>query len=116
MVDPAAGTGHRFNPPPGWPVPPAGWMPPPGWEPDPSWPPAPPGWQLWVPVGYGSASPPPKKVGSRFSLGVKILAGVITFAATVVGTYIAVTDRPKPYTIDDWARKANAVCEKDFGS
>lgn len=37
-----------FNPPPGWPRPPAGWDPPPGWQPDPSWPPAPPGWQFWV--------------------------------------------------------------------
>lgn len=41
--------GLRFNPPPGWPPPPAGFVPPPGWQPDPSWPPTPPGWQLWVP-------------------------------------------------------------------
>ncbi|MFH8339682.1 DUF4041 domain-containing protein [Streptomyces sp. AM6-12] len=40
---------YRFNPPPGWPVPPAGWTPPPDWRPDPSWPAAPDGWQLWVP-------------------------------------------------------------------
>ena len=38
----------RFNPPPGWPKPPAGWVPPRGWKPDPSWPAAPAGWQLWV--------------------------------------------------------------------
>ena len=38
----------RFNPPPGWPVPPAGWSPPSGWTPDPSWPPLPHGWPLWV--------------------------------------------------------------------
>lgn len=38
----------RFNPPPGWPQPPAGWTPPPGWKPDPSWPTPPSGWQLWV--------------------------------------------------------------------
>lgn len=38
----------RFNPPPGWPVPPAGWTPPPDWKPDPSWPAPPPGWRLWV--------------------------------------------------------------------
>lgn len=37
-----------FNPPPGWPKPPAGWVPPRGWAPDPTWPPAPPGWQLWI--------------------------------------------------------------------
>ncbi len=39
-----------FNPPPGWPKPPAGWMPPKGWTPDPSWPPPPEGWQLWLPA------------------------------------------------------------------
>lgn len=37
-----------FNPPPGWPQPPAGWKPPIGWTPDPSWPPPPEGWQLWI--------------------------------------------------------------------
>ena len=40
----------RFNPPPGWPKPPAGWSPPKGWTPDPAWPQAPDGWVLWVPV------------------------------------------------------------------
>jgi hypothetical protein len=40
--------GRRFNPPPGWPKPPAGWVPPKGWIPDPSWPPVPAGWQLWL--------------------------------------------------------------------
>lgn len=38
----------RFNPPPGWPQPPAGWVPPPGWKPDPSWPEPPPGWEVWI--------------------------------------------------------------------
>lgn len=38
----------RFNPPPGWPKPPAGWLPPPGWKPDPTWPPPPPMWPLIV--------------------------------------------------------------------
>ncbi|WP_246094273.1 hypothetical protein [Streptomyces griseofuscus] len=42
---------YRFNPPPGWPVPPAGWTPPADWRPDPSWPAAPKGWQLWIPEG-----------------------------------------------------------------
>ncbi|WDO07457.1 DUF4041 domain-containing protein [Streptomyces murinus] len=42
---------YRFNPPPGWPVPPAGWTPPADWRPDPSWPAAPEGWQLWIPEG-----------------------------------------------------------------
>jgi RsiW-degrading membrane proteinase PrsW (M82 family) len=46
-----------FNPPPGWPAPPAGWEPPPGWQPDPQWPPAPPGWQFW--------RPPPAPAGGQ---------------------------------------------------
>lgn len=46
----------RFNPPPGWPVPPAGWLPEPGWQPDASWPPAPAGWQFYV---EDAAAPPP---------------------------------------------------------
>jgi Domain of unknown function (DUF4041)/T5orf172 domain len=63
----------RFNPPPGWPTPPAGWSPPPGWTPDPGWPTPPDGWQLWVgdePEATGAAhsavprsdpnSPPPQ--------------------------------------------------------
>jgi len=37
-----------FNPPLGWPKPPAGWVPPKGWTPDPSWPPLPDGWELWI--------------------------------------------------------------------
>ncbi|MBI1381748.1 MAG: DUF4041 domain-containing protein [Planctomycetaceae bacterium] len=54
-----------FNPPPGWPRPPATWRPPPGWRPDPSWPAPPPGWQLWVRrdgavvAGSGTATAPP---------------------------------------------------------
>lgn len=39
----------RFNPPPGWPTPPAGWKPPAGWSPDPGWPTPPDDWQLWLP-------------------------------------------------------------------
>lgn len=41
-------SGVRFNPPPGWPKPPAGWVPPAGWTPDPSWPEPRAGWQLWL--------------------------------------------------------------------
>lgn len=53
----------RFNPPPGWPHPPAAWVPPPGWKPDPAWPAPPAGWQLWVEdpaveTGAAPAAPP----------------------------------------------------------
>ncbi len=47
-----------FNPPPGWPAPPAGWKPPAGWTPDPSWPDPPHGWELWLPAAAGSAAEP----------------------------------------------------------
>lgn len=46
-----------FNPPPGWPQPPASWRPPAGWAPDPAWPEPPQGWQLWLPSGDSSAAP-----------------------------------------------------------
>jgi RsiW-degrading membrane proteinase PrsW (M82 family) len=49
----AAGTKWVFNPPPGWPVPPANWQPPNGWQPDSSWPPAPPDWEFWRPAPTG---------------------------------------------------------------
>lgn len=50
--------GLIFNPPPGWPRPPAGWIPPKGWTPDPTWPPAPAGWQLWIGEVAHSTSDP----------------------------------------------------------
>ena len=67
--------GLTFNPPPGWPKPPAGWVPPKGWAPDPKWPPVPPGWQLWIsdvaqpaselpPVAAPATVPPVTTVGS----------------------------------------------------
>jgi hypothetical protein len=37
---------------------------------------------------------------------------VVTLAATVVGVYITVIDRPT-WTADDWRQQANAVCERD---
>ena len=47
-----------FNPPPGWPKPPAGWVPPRGWTPDPAWPSPPDGWQLWIPAEVENGHPP----------------------------------------------------------
>ena len=66
-----------FNPPPGWPQPPAGWRPPPGWEPDPSWPAPPAGWSLWLveaepqvsvveaPQASPEATPPPPETRAQ---------------------------------------------------
>lgn len=49
----------QFNPPPGWPAPPAGWDPPPGWQPDPTWPAAPEGWTFWVDASDEPQAPEP---------------------------------------------------------
>jgi Domain of unknown function (DUF4190)/Septum formation len=49
----------RFNPAPGWPVPPEGFEPGPGWVPDAAWPPMPDGWPLWVDEDGEPAPPPP---------------------------------------------------------
>lgn len=51
-------TNVRFNPPPGWPDPPAGWAPSENWVPDPAWPPAPPDWQFWLPTHAEPPDPP----------------------------------------------------------
>jgi len=40
------------------------------------------------------------------------VGSVVTLAATVVGVYITVIDRPT-WTADDWRQQANAVCERD---
>jgi len=75
--------GLRFNPPPGWPPPPAGFVPPPGWQPDPSWPPPPPGWQLWVPddtVPTPAPMPPvPPPAGPMPPAGMPDQAGQVPY-------------------------------------
>lgn len=68
-------SGLTFNPPPGWPKPPASWVPPVGWVPDPGWPEPPAGWVLWLPSEGASdldpqldetlvTSPPPASTGA----------------------------------------------------
>jgi hypothetical protein len=99
-----------FNAPPGWPTPPADWRPEAGWRPDRSWPPAPAGWEFWKP-----ASERPKREAKTY---IKAIAGVVTFAATITGTYLAylaIHDQPK-VTTADWVRKANATCDQDTGA
>ena len=48
FIPPQPGPGWKFNPPPGWPAPPAGWEPGIGWSPEPHWPQPPQGWVWWV--------------------------------------------------------------------
>ena len=49
MIPPHPGPAYRFNPPPGWPLPPPEWIPPTvPWDARPSLPPAPENWQWWI--------------------------------------------------------------------
>ncbi len=76
----------KFNPPPGWPPPPAGWVPPEGWQPDPSWPVPPAGWPLWIydsnppqdahpeVHGAGAVADPPEWGGQALGVGLTALA------------------------------------------
>jgi hypothetical protein len=47
---------------------------------------------------------------------VKAIAGLVAFAATILGIYTTLKDRPVEPTMADWSRSANAVCDKDFGT
>lgn len=108
---PAASKGKRwvFNPPPGWPTPPTEWQPPADWHPDPSWPPAPAGWDFW--------SPAPHREQRGASFYIKAVAGVVTFVATITGTYLAyLAIQGQPQTTANWVRQANAACDQDIGS
>ncbi|GMV04523.1 MAG: hypothetical protein AMXMBFR53_08030 [Gemmatimonadota bacterium] len=68
--------GVVFNPPPGWPKPPAGWVPPKGWTPDPSWPAPPEGWQLWLPSeAAGTPEAPAAEAPNSPSSGQDALVG-----------------------------------------
>jgi hypothetical protein len=60
--------GFVFNPPPGWPVPPAGWVPQEGWKPELSWPHPPPGWVFWVAESAPSPEAPRPEGAIRPSL------------------------------------------------
>ncbi len=101
-----AGSGWRFNPPPGWPPPPPGWVPPPDFRGDPSWPSPPEGWQWWVPQSLvpaqrqpipqaqWAAAPTPAAGSSRrrswrtaytvlLSIGAVLVLVALVFAAVV---------------------------------
>jgi hypothetical protein len=93
-----------FNPPPGWPVPPAEWQPSADWRPNPSWPPAPAGWEFWKPTRNRTVS-----------FYIKAVAGVLTFAATITGTYLAFRSQPQSPTTASWVQQANAACDRDIG-
>ena len=68
----------RFNPPPGWPAPPATWVPHDEWLPDPDWP-APPGdWSFWAAAAAQSRPEKPTTNGVRLS---KVSFPVATAAA-----------------------------------
>jgi hypothetical protein len=98
-----------FNPPPGWPTPPTGWEPEPDWQPHASWPSPPAYWNFWK-LAEDSGKP-------RVSSFVKAIAGVLTLAATIAGTYFTyLAVRPHPVTSASWVSKANAACDQDSGA
>ncbi len=107
---PPPGKQYRFNSPPGWPTYPPEWVPPPGWQPDPRWPPAPPGWPFWSEIAA-----PEKKPRKTLTRAVQVTVAVVSFTATVVGLVAAIKTWPKGVSESDWAKKANATCEKYFG-
>ena len=53
----------RFNPPPGWPAPPASWLPGDDWLPDPAWPPPPADWSWWTVTARPATAPGPQPLG-----------------------------------------------------
>ena len=85
-------------------MPPDGWEPPEGWHPNPSWAAPPPDWQFWH----------RKRRGTSFYI--KTAAAVLTFAATMAGSYFAFRSQPRTPTMTDGVRQANATCHRDVGS
>ncbi len=67
----------RFNPPPGWPTPPATWVPQDEWLPDPSWPEPPPDWSFWTVTVRSTKSDRSKRGGA----GSKVSFPLATTAA-----------------------------------
>lgn len=53
----------RFNPPPGWPVPPGSWLPGDDWLPDPTWPAPPDDWSWWTVTARPATPTGPKPLG-----------------------------------------------------
>jgi hypothetical protein len=73
----------RYNPPPGWEVPPEDWTPPQDWKPDPSWPAAPEGWIFWLdPEQRGKHRPRP-----RVSRKVVVMAVIVALLGVGVTSY-----------------------------
>lgn len=81
---------HRFNRPPGWPVPPEpDWQPPRGWLPDPNWPQPPKGWRFWVNERGGRALGPAGVYGSTSRGG--IVAGASVGGVALIALLALVT-------------------------
>ena len=47
---------------------------------------------------------------------IKAVAAVLTFAATITGTYLAIKGQPPTFTIANWEHQANATCDQDVGA
>jgi hypothetical protein len=93
----------RLNPPPGWPVPPAGWTPPPDWRPDPSWPAPPPGWRLWV--EETEASDAPGGAGPHWIMG----GGAAVFIGAFLPLISNTSSSGYDFTVNSGAQSSTAV-------
>jgi hypothetical protein len=115
------GASLSFNPPPGWPRPPANWTPPAGWTPDPSWPPAPQGWVLWldddqdasyIPSvsddGVASASAPPSSSSADLADGLDARIRALEAENARLRERLAVGESSELIDLDD-ARVLQAV-------
>src|SRR5690606_28003377 len=96
---------YDFNPPPGWPAPPAGWRPTPGWQPDPRWPVPPAGWPFWI------ERPPPRwrkpsftMIGIAAAVAIVTVVGITAIRSSTSDRGITVpadADVPEFASIDD---------------
>ena len=60
--------------------------------------------------------PAPHREQRGTSFYIKAVAGVLTFAATITGTYLAyLAIKGQPQTTANWVRQANAACDQDIG-
>ena len=104
--------GLKWNPAPGWPVPPPDWFPPPGWQPQPAWPPPPADLQWWSPTltrpsGNGAhGAPSPRTSRSPWQPGIRAGAGALS--TRVTGTQAGAT-APQTSTTITSSRGAEAA-------
>ncbi|RDV10478.1 hypothetical protein DXK94_08065 [Arthrobacter sp. RT-1] len=106
----------KFNPPPGWPLPPTGWTPPVGWKPDPSWPEAPPDWSFWRDDPEAEGKQRWNSMGLRRKLAA-LLGTLLTIAALVLSYFAWVNPDPanQPSSMNErktYLNKIESICSE----